>query len=76
MYGKLRQSGKQNHAVIKDSLETKSLAVIYEQGAQNNNLDNKSTFKKKLLKWDKSEAESSVMLISCPSIIFISTQGN
>ena len=73
MYGKLRQSGKQNCSVSKDSLETKSLVVIYEQKAQNNNLNNKNTSKKKWLKWDKSEAEFSVMLISCLSIIFIST---
>lgn len=73
MYGKLRQSGKQNRAVSKDSLETKSLVVMYEQRTQNNNLYNKSTSKKKRLKWDKSEAEFSVMSISCLSIIFIST---
>lgn len=50
MYGKLRQSGKQNRAVSKDSLETKSLVVMYEQRTQNNNLYNKSTSKKKRLK--------------------------
>lgn len=42
MYGKLRQSGKQNRAVSKDSLETKSLVVMYEQRTQNNNLYNKT----------------------------------